>query len=178
MTARTNSGIVVAFQHDISGLPHVVVGAFGDESSVGHYRKFVVRAELYEKSHIVRAVMARLEGRNLKIAYPVKVFLKHGPYTEILKSRISSASGHLDNADAAGYLARIYTPQLTHVFLCHLSNDNNTPELALEASRRALADTGIAVGDGSGSPESQRAQIQLTALPRYDASPLYVFREP
>ncbi len=104
--------------------------------------------------------------------------LKHGPYTEILKSRISSASGHLDNADAAGYLARIYTPQLTHVFLCHLSNDNNTPELALEASRRALADTGIAVGDGSGSPESQRAQIQLTALPRYDASPLYVFREP
>ena len=57
--------------------------------------------------------------------------LKHGPYTEILKSRISSASGHLDNADAAGYLARIYTPQLTHVFLCHLSNDNNTPELAL-----------------------------------------------
>ncbi len=59
-----------------------------------------------------------------------------------------------------------------------MSNDNNTPELALEASRRALADTGIAVGDGSGSPESQRAQIQLTALPRYDASPLYVFREP
>ena len=43
-----HSGIVVAFQHDISGLPHVVVGAFGDESSVGHYRKFVVRAELYE----------------------------------------------------------------------------------------------------------------------------------
>lgn len=103
--------------------------------------------------------------------------LADGPYPEYLKARIASDHGHLGNDDAAAYIARIYTPQLTHIFLCHLSHDNNTPELALETTRKALTATGISVGDGSGSLATRNADVQLIALPRYELSPLMVFRE-
>lgn len=103
--------------------------------------------------------------------------LRVGPYPMFLKARIMKSTGHLDNVDAGRFLAEIATPQLTHVFLCHLSKDNNTPEKALGAVATALLGGGVAsIGDGSGSLESRNAALQLVALPRYDVSPLYSLR--
>lgn len=95
---------------------------------------------------------------------------------EYLKARIASEHGHMDNADTAAYLARVWTPQLTDIYLCHLSEDTNTPATALEAVRAALEAAGITVGDGSGSLEARRAQVQLSALPRFASSPLHIYR--
>lgn len=103
--------------------------------------------------------------------------LRNGPYPMHLKARIEGPAGHLDNMDTGRFLKSIYTPDLTHVFLCHLSNENNTPEAALSAVTSALLEAGAqGVGDGSGSIESRQCAVQLVALPRYDASPLYTFR--
>lgn len=57
-----------------------------------------------------------------------------------LKARNLSDEGHLSNDQAAGLLARLRHPRLRHVWLAHLSARNNTPELALAAARRALAE--------------------------------------
>ena len=65
---------------------------------------------------------------------------------------------------------------LSHVFLCHLSKDNNTPALAVATIGKAIRDAGITVGDAGGSPEAKAARLQLCALPRFDASPLYILR--
>ena len=65
---------------------------------------------------------------------------------------------------------------MSHVFLCHLSNDNNTPEKALEEVRSSLSAAGITMGDASESLEAREADLQVTTLPRYDASALYVLR--
>lgn len=102
--------------------------------------------------------------------------LAYGTYPEYLKARIRSANGHLCNDDAARYLASIVTPALRRVFLCHLSKDNNTPELALRTVESALASVGITVGDGSGSPYANRAPLQLQALPRFDSTGLIPLR--
>ena len=96
--------------------------------------------------------------------------LRHGSYQEHLKARIASEIGHLDNAVTAGYLASIASPELTHIFLCHLSHDNNCPEVALDAVSRALTDAGHAL-----SQTPLGAGIHLSALPRFAASPLFVF---
>ena len=104
--------------------------------------------------------------------------LATGPYTEFLKARIASPTGHLGNAEAAEYVAGMYTDKLTHIFLCHLSADNNTPELALACMRKALEEKGFTVGNGSNSFEDNKKMVQIVALPRYDASNLYLFREP
>lgn len=94
---------------------------------------------------------------------------------EYLKARIASEHGHMDNADTAAYLARIWTSRLTHIYLCHLSEDTNTPDLALGTVRHALEAAGVTVGDGSGRLDQRCADVQLTALPRFDTSPLTIF---
>lgn len=48
----------------------------------------------------------------------------------LLKQRIRGRQGHLSNQRAAAMLAEIAGPQLTTVFLAHLSADCNRPELA------------------------------------------------
>ncbi len=65
--------------------------------------------------------------------------LWEGPYPYLLKRRVASSVGHLSN-DQAFELVRDYAgPELLHVFLSHLSGENNRPELA-EACFRPLAD--------------------------------------
>lgn len=103
--------------------------------------------------------------------------LEAGPYPEYLKARIRSATGHLDNDVTAAYLAQIYTPQLRQIFLCHLSKDNNLPEVALKAVEQALLAAGVPqVGDGSETPYARMAPVQLRALPRFDSTGLVTLR--
>lgn len=100
--------------------------------------------------------------------------LLNGPYPQHLKARIQAATGHLDNTAAAAYIASIVSPRLRTVLLCHLSHENNMPELAVGAMRTALAGAGFTeVGDGSGSLDTRDMPLQLAALPRLTPSPLY-----
>ena len=84
-------------------------------------------------------------------------------------------NGHLDNSVTAAYIASIYDAKLKYVMLCHLSHDNNTPEKALESMNKALAAIGITAGDGSNSPESCNAPLQVMALPRFDSTGIVTF---
>lgn len=103
--------------------------------------------------------------------------LRNGPYPMHLKARIAADNGHLDNAVAGEFLGHVLSPRLTHIFLCHLSKDNNTPERALSAVTDALRVAGApAIGDCSGSLEARACPLQLMALPRFDASPLICLR--
>lgn len=98
--------------------------------------------------------------------------LRNGSYTEHLKARIASQIGHLDNADTAAYLTAIASPALSHVFLCHLSHDNNCPEIALSTVRTALQSAGVAISEHPLTPG-----LQLCVLPRFAASPLYIIKK-
>ena len=99
-----------------------------------------------------------------------------GKYPEYLKARIKADNGHLDNTVAARYISEIYSNKLSHVFLCHLSNDNNTPNIALATMTKPLFEKGYKIGDGTESVLSIDADIQIMALPRFDSSQLYVLR--
>ena len=56
--------------------------------------------------------------------------LENGPYPLVLQTRIKSDTGHLCNMQTAAFLAGNYTERWKYVFLCHLSKENNLPELA------------------------------------------------
>lgn len=64
--------------------------------------------------------------------------LANGGYPASLKRRISGRLGHLDNSAAAGLLASLDCTRLRHMIAAHLSQQNNTPELARTAVARAL----------------------------------------
>lgn len=53
-----------------------------------------------------------------------------GPYPEYLKKRVSGGMGHLSNKQCACAIKDYATDRLRHVWLCHLSEENNHPELA------------------------------------------------
>ncbi|MDE6490322.1 MAG: MBL fold metallo-hydrolase [Muribaculaceae bacterium] len=101
--------------------------------------------------------------------------LMAGTYPDYLKARIVATNGHLDNDDAARYISSIYSKELRYVFLCHLSHDNNTPDKAIAAHTKALEPHNIAIGDGT---RELTTDLQLIALPRYEATAMYVLRMP
>lgn len=72
--------------------------------------------------------------------------LMAGPYPQHLKMRISSTTGHLSNNDCAEALAANMTERLQQVWLCHLSEENNHPELARKTVEAVLRSYGIIAG--------------------------------
>lgn len=66
--------------------------------------------------------------------------LADGPYPEWLKQRVRSRHGHLSNAQGAELLRSLHHPDLEQVVLAHLSETNNTPDLAERESRATLDD--------------------------------------
>lgn len=105
------------------------------------------------------------------------VMLEQGSYPEYLKNRIRAGNGHLDNKVAADFVAQNYTGRLKYVFLCHLSNDNNTPEKALHEVRSALEARGVTVGGGEGTLGDLVKDVQLVALPRFEPSRLFILKK-
>jgi len=67
--------------------------------------------------------------------------LEAGPYPESLKRRVGGSLGHLSNVQAAGLLGSIDCSRLRHLALAHLSETNNTPQLALNLAAEALGCT-------------------------------------
>ncbi|MEG0889949.1 MAG: MBL fold metallo-hydrolase [Bacteroides sp.] len=91
--------------------------------------------------------------------------LKMGPYPTYLKERISSNTGHMSNSDTAEFLAENINEHLKYIWLCHLSKDNNHPELAFKTIEWKLKAKGVLVGK----------DVQLLALKRSTPSDLYEF---
>jgi len=56
--------------------------------------------------------------------------------------RIAGSSGHLSNAEAAELVTRFASPNLRRLYLAHLSQDCNSPELAAHTMREALRSIG------------------------------------
>lgn len=84
--------------------------------------------------------------------------LRGGSYPIELQNRICSGFGHLSNEECADAIRDFLHPGLSNVFLCHLSENNNTPHKALAASAPVVEGTGI----------------RLLPLPRQTASPMFI----
>lgn len=91
--------------------------------------------------------------------------LKMGTYPAYLKERIASHTGHMSNTDTAEFLANNISKKLKYIWLCHLSKDNNHPELAYKTVEWKLKEKGIIAG----------RDVQLYALKRTTPSELYEF---
>lgn len=76
--------------------------------------------------------------------------LNSGPYPKILKTRVMGDTGHLCNHDCAAALAENISKKLKHVWLCHLSEENNHPTIARKEVEQMLAGKGFVVGEDFG----------------------------
>ena len=105
--------------------------------------------------------------------------LMNGSYPYELKMRISRGNGHLSNDECADAVRRFYHKDLTHLFLCHLSENNNTPELAIKATSDALADIGLLPSYERSSyfASEEGDSVVMQPLPRRTPSRLFTLLE-
>jgi len=88
--------------------------------------------------------------------------LMGGPYTYELKMRIMQGCGHLSNDECASAIRRFWHDGLKNIFLCHLSENNNTHELAYRCAAGALKGLGV-----------EKGTVALRCLPRQSPSQMF-----
>ena len=88
--------------------------------------------------------------------------LMSGPYTYELKMRIVQGCGHLSNDECASAVKRFWHKGLRNIFLCHLSENNNTRQLAADYTAQALSDIGV-----------EKGTVALRCLPREYPSQMF-----
>lgn len=69
--------------------------------------------------------------------------LMHGKYPAWLKQRMLSDTGHLSNEASSYYLSKIIGSSTKMIILAHLSEENNTPELALKQIENTFKENNI-----------------------------------
>ena len=64
--------------------------------------------------------------------------LMNGPYPFVLKQRVLSDTGHLSNKSSSSYLKKVIGDNTKYIILAHISENNNTYEMALENAQTEL----------------------------------------
>ena len=103
-------------------------------------------------------LMFKLDGIIIEANHDINL-LRKSRYPEFLKKRILGSEGHLSNDDAAKILISIICDRTTQIILAHLSEENNTKELALEAVNQILPEL------------AKNSKFSLSVAPRHEASP-------
>ena len=145
--ATTNYGVI-----DAKG------GAAYFETGHNGYQLFDVNDTLNcPKGYIARANYLVIEANHSE------QMLLGGPYPQHLKERILGPNGHLSNKACGEALAENATNRLRHVWLCHLSEENNHPELARKTVEEILQQKGLHAG----------TDFKLDVLKRKSPSEIY-----
>ena len=119
----------VAVPHDAR---EPVQFVFGD----GRLRFGILTDAGHVTAHMV-TMFAECDALAIECNHDVDL-LRRGGYPAALKARILGRYGHLDNAMAGEFLAKVGGRRLQHVVAAHLSEENNRPELARQALAAAL----------------------------------------
>ena len=125
-------------------IPHDAAQPTGFALSCGG-RKVSVLTDL---GHTTKELLTRVEGSDvllLEANHDVQM-LTDGSYPERLKRRILSGKGHLSNDACGRALTELLGIGVPNVYLGHLSEENNVPELAYSTVARMVEDFGAHVG--------------------------------
>lgn len=144
-------------------VPHDSTDNVGYHIEYGSHR-FTFATDVGHITDTVRKYMCLANHLIIEANYDEEM-LRFGSYPSFLKERVASPTGHLSNREAAEFLATHYHSQLKNIWLCHLSKDNNHPELAYKTIDIRLFQEGIRVGK----------DVSLTALKRTTPSEIYEF---
>lgn len=153
--------------HDICGMkvryfvvPHDATQTVGYSLEIeGH--KFVIMTDVGRITDEAVKYASLADTVVIESNYDMDMLLG-GPYSYDLKMRIVQGCGHLCNDECAAAISRFCHPGLKNIFLCHLSENNNRPDLAYAAAMTALARSGFKQGT-----------VSLRCLPRTYPSELF-----
>ena len=103
-------------------------------------RKAVVATDLGYMPELVKLHLREADFLVLESNHDLEM-LKVGPYPWHIKQRVMSRTGHLSNTVVSEFLsdAEVFDGRARYLVLAHLSEQNNTPDLAQITAEQALA---------------------------------------
>lgn len=121
---------------------NVIKTSHDTEDSVGYIMNNNNKSVVYitDTGYINRRYYDLLTNRTLYIFesnHDIEM-LNNGKYPFELRQRILSDKGHLSNYDSAKYLSKFIGKDTKKIILAHLSEENNTEELALSTLKNRL----------------------------------------
>lgn len=118
-------------------------------------------AYVTDTGYINRKYLAKMKEKDLYIieSNHDEKMLMDGPYPRFLKERVISDRGHLSNKTTASYLKRLVGPNTKNIILAHLSEKNNTEDLALQAIEDAKLDKNIKVSIARQYEETEMIEV-------------------
>lgn len=91
-------------------------------------------ANLVVREHLKHSNLLIIESNHDPV-----MLIENDNYPWPLKQRVKGRKGHLANEDMADLLIELVHENLHHVILAHLSEENNSPDMALALAIQALA---------------------------------------
>ncbi|MBQ8868210.1 MAG: MBL fold metallo-hydrolase [Oscillospiraceae bacterium] len=144
---------------------HDAADAVGYRITTADNRKVVYSTDA---GHIDDALFGSIKDADLNIIeanYDEGMLMCNAAYPFLLRQRISGGLGHISNNDCAKTVVELVKGGNRRFLLAHLSEQNNTPEIAFEAVKLALSCAGYEMG----------VDYELDVAPRYENSRMLIF---
>lgn len=141
-------------------VPHDATQTVGYAIDAGGH-KFVIMTDVGRMTEEALGFASQADTLVIESNYDMDMLIS-GSYTHELKMRICQGNGHLSNDECAQAIKKVWHPGLKNIFLCHLSENNNTLEKAHKTSLAAVRE--------AGAPEG----FNLQPLPRSTPSALFI----
>jgi phosphoribosyl 1,2-cyclic phosphodiesterase len=130
------------------GLPRMTVAPVATPHDANEPVGFVItsrstgaRAALfYDLGHVSAAIAAACDDIDILVleSNHDENMLRAGPYPRWLQERIAGPTGHLSNRDSGTFARTAAGRGTAHLVLAHLSENCNTPDVALKSMRAAV----------------------------------------
>lgn len=157
-TEEGKPSIIAGFEITPFVVPHDATQTVGYHIVAGDTRLTII-TDIGDVTEVAVRYASLADYLVVESNYDLDLLLS-GTYPPHLKTRIITGYGHLSNEQTSSLLRRAYSGQWKSVFLCHLSANNNTPQIAYEYARETLRNLG--------------SEASLHCLPRTEASELYI----
>ena len=120
--------------------PHDSIESVGYTITTEDERKIAICTDL---GYITDEVQGAVSGSDLCVLeanYDEQMLKQNMMYPTYLKTRIASKKGHLSNTDSAKEAKKLISGGTTRIVLGHLSQNNNTPAIAMKRVLEELTD--------------------------------------
>ena len=114
-----------------------------------------------DTGYINKKIIPKIKNRTIYLmeSNHDEEMLMNGPYPPFLKQRVVGDSGHLSNRQTAEYLKEAVGPETKYILLGHVSEKNNTYDLALKTTKSAIKDKKIDIDVATQDEKSKLIEV-------------------
>lgn len=115
-----------------------------------------------DTGYINEKYFSKLYNKNIYVFesnHDLELLMNNTHYPHHIKIRIMSDKGHLSNKDSSYYLSQFVGPATKQVILAHLSEENNTKELAVSTLQNTLQKRSIKFNDIAVAEQNIQTEI-------------------